>query len=55
VEKNKDKEREFRLRPRKSAARGERQVYASGYKIIMHHARMSGIRKRRVVAFGAAT
>jgi hypothetical protein len=55
VEKNKDKEREFRLRPRKSAARGERRVYASAYKIIMHHARMSGVRKGRVVGFGTAT
>lgn len=34
MEKNKDKEREFRLRPRKPAARGERRVYASAYKII---------------------
>jgi type IV secretory pathway VirD2 relaxase len=55
VEKNKDKEREFRLRPRKPAARSESRVYASAYKIIMHHARMSGIRKRRVVGFGTAT
>jgi type IV secretory pathway VirD2 relaxase len=55
VGKNKDKEREFRLRPRKPAARGERRVYASAYKIIMHHARMSGVRKRRVVGFGTAT
>ena len=54
MEKNKDKEREFRLRPRKPAARGERRVYASAYKIIMHHARMSGVRKRRVVGFGTA-
>jgi hypothetical protein len=52
VGKDKDKEREFRLRPRKPAARGERRVYASAYKIIMHHARMSGVRKRRVVGFG---
>jgi hypothetical protein len=55
VEKNKDKDREFRLRPRKPAARGEHRVYASAYKIIMHHARMSGVRKRRVVGFGKAT
>ena len=55
MEKNKDKERKFRLRPRKPAARGERRVYASAYKIIMHHARMSGVRKRRVVGFGTAT
>ena len=52
--KNRDKEREFRLRPRKPAARGERRVYASAYKIIMHHARMSGVRKSRVVGFGTA-
>jgi type IV secretory pathway VirD2 relaxase len=55
VGKNKDKEREFRLRPRKPAARGERRVYASAYKIIMHHARMIGVRKRRVVGFGTGT
>ena len=55
MEKNKDKDREFRLRPRKPAARGEHRVYASAYKIIMHHARMSGVRKRRVVGFGKAT
>ena len=55
MEKNKDKDREFRLRPRKPAARGERRVYASAYKIIMHHARMSGVRKGRVVGFGTAT
>src|SRR3984885_4866590 len=42
-----DEEREFRLRPRKPAARGERRVLATAYKIIMHHARMSGVRKRR--------
>ena len=53
--KDRDKEREFRLRPRKPTARGERQVYASAYKIIMHHARMSGVRRRRVVGFGTAT
>ncbi len=52
---NKDKEREFRLRPPKPPARGERQVYASAYKIIMHHARMSGVRRRRVVGFDTAT
>ena len=52
--KNKDKEREFRLRPRRSPARSERRVYASAYKIIMHHARMSGVRRRRVVGFGSA-
>ncbi len=52
--KNKDKGREFRLRPRKPAARGERRVYASAYKIIMHHARMSGMRMGRVVGIGMA-
>jgi type IV secretory pathway VirD2 relaxase len=52
VARNKDKEREFRLRPPKPPARSERRVYASAYKIIMHHARMSGIRRRRVVGFG---
>ena len=53
--KNNDKEREFRLRPRKPVARGERRVYSSAYKIIMHHARMSGVRKRRVVGCGTTT
>ena len=43
-----DDERKFRLRPRKPAARSERRVYASAYKIILHYARMSGVRKRRV-------
>ena len=50
--KNKDEEREFRLRPAKPPARGERRVYASAYRIIMHHARMSGVRRRRVIGFG---
>src|SRR6202451_3195382 len=43
----KDDEREFRLRPRKPPARSERAAWASAYKILMHHARMSGSRKRR--------
>jgi hypothetical protein len=51
-EKNKDNERESRLLPRKPKARGERRAYASAYKVIMHHARMSGVRRRRVVGFG---
>jgi hypothetical protein len=55
VAKNKDKDREFRLRPPKPPARGEGRVYASAYKIIMHHARMSGIRRLRVVGFGGGT
>ena len=50
--KSKDKEGEFRLRPAKPPARGERRVYASAYRIIMHHARMSGVRKHRAVGFG---
>ena len=50
--KNKDEEREFRLRPAKPPARGERGVYASAYRIIMHHARMSGVRRHRVIGFG---
>src|SRR5271167_3877834 len=45
-----DEEREFRLRPRKPAARGERKVLATAYRIIMHYARMSGVRKRRSAA-----
>jgi type IV secretory pathway VirD2 relaxase len=43
--KDKDEEREFRLRPRKPPARNERVAWATAYKIIMHHARMSGNRK----------
>ena len=37
----KDEEGEFRLRPRKPPARNERAAWASAYKILMHHARMS--------------
>jgi type IV secretory pathway VirD2 relaxase len=48
-----DKERKFRLRPRKPAVRSERPVYASGYKLLMHYARMSSVRKRRVAGSGA--
>lgn len=55
VARNKDKERELRLRPPKPRARGERRLYASAYKIIMHHARMSGVRRRRAVGFGSHT
>ena len=51
--KNKDEERELRLRPVKPPARGERRVYASAYRIIMHHARMSGVRRHRVIGFGS--
>ena len=50
--KNKHEERGFRLRPAKPPARGERLVYSSAYRIIMHHARMSGVRSRRVIGFG---
>ena len=48
----KDDEREFRLRPRKPPVWSERAAWASAYKILMHHARMSGSRKRRSVGFG---
>jgi len=48
----KDDEPEFRLRPRKPPARNERAARASAYKILMHHAHMSGIRKRRSVGLG---
>jgi len=41
VANNRDKESEFRLRPPKPAAQGERRVYASAYRIIMHHARLA--------------
>ena len=50
----KDDEREFRLRPRKPPARNERAAWASAFKILMHHARMSGSRKRRSVGVGAS-
>ena len=50
--KSKDEEREFRLRPAKPPARHERRVYASACRIIMHRARMSGVRKHRAVGFG---
>jgi hypothetical protein len=53
VAKNRDKEPEFRLRPQKPAARSERRVYASAYRIIMHHARMSGVRRRHFRLKGA--
>jgi type IV secretory pathway VirD2 relaxase len=43
-----DKERKVRLRSRKPAARSERPVYCSGYKLLMHYARMSTVRKRRL-------
>jgi type IV secretory pathway VirD2 relaxase len=46
----KDEERKFRLRPRKPAARSERRLLATAYKIIMHYPRMSGVRKRRTSA-----
>jgi len=46
VAKDNGNERKFRLRPRKPPARNERRVCASAYKIIMHHARMSGASKR---------
>ena len=49
----KDEEREFRLRPRKPRVRNERAAWASAYKVLMHHARMSGSRKRRSVGVGA--
>ena len=48
----KDEEREFRLRPRKPPARNERAAWASAYKILMHHAQMSGSRKSRSAATG---
>jgi type IV secretory pathway VirD2 relaxase len=49
----KDKEREFRLRPRKPAARSERATWASAYKTIMHYARMTSRRKRRSTGQGS--
>src|SRR5471032_1021779 len=51
----KDDEREFRLRPRKPPARSDRTAWASAYKILMHHARMSGSRKRPSVGLGSGS
>ena len=48
----KDEEREFRLRPRKPPARNERAAWASAYKILMHHARMSRSRKSGPAGLG---
>ena len=48
----KDKEREFRLRPPKPPAQSERAAWASAYKMLMHHARMSRNWKRQPVRFG---
>jgi len=48
-----DEEREFRLRPRKPPARNERAAWASAYKILMHHARMS--RSRQSGSSGVGT
>ena len=42
-----DDDREFRLRPRKPLARSERAAWASAYKTLMHHAHMTGSRKRQ--------
>lgn len=47
----KDEERQFRLRPRKPAARTERIALASAYKAIMHYARMTS-RLRRAGGLG---
>jgi type IV secretory pathway VirD2 relaxase len=49
---SKDDEREFRLRPPKPPARSERAAFATAYKIVMHHARMSRSQKRRAVGAG---
>jgi hypothetical protein len=49
----KDREREFRLRPRKPAARNERAAWASAYKTIMHYARMTSRRQRRSAGQGS--
>lgn len=40
----KDEEREFRLRPRKPAARSDCATWATAYKILMHYARMTSRR-----------
>ena len=41
-----DEERQFRLRPRKPAARTERIALASAYKTIMHYAPMTSRTRR---------
>jgi hypothetical protein len=46
-----DEERQFRLRPRKPAARTERIALASAYKTIMHYAPMTS-RTRRASGLG---
>ena len=50
----KNDEREFRLRPRKPAARSERAAWSSSYKLLMHYARMSRRLKRRAAGIGAS-
>ena len=52
---NNTKEREFRLRPPKPPARSERVALTSAFKIIMHHARMSGRRVKRSFGLGQGT
>ncbi len=49
---NNSKEREFQFRPTKPPARTERVVLTSAFKIIMHHARISGKRVRRSSGLG---
>lgn len=49
----KSDEREFRLRPPKPPARGERATFATAYKIVMHYARMSRSQKHRAVGAGS--
>jgi hypothetical protein len=49
-----DKERKVRLRLRKPAARSERPVYASVYRLLMHYARMSSVRMRLAAGLGGA-
>ena len=53
--KNETKEREFRLRPPKPPARSERVALTSVFKVIMHHARMSGRRVKRSFGPGRGT
>src|SRR5471032_2585035 len=48
-------EREFRLRPRKPPVRNDRAAWASAYKTLMHHARMSGSRRRPSVGLGSGS
>jgi type IV secretory pathway VirD2 relaxase len=50
---SKDDDPKFRLRPPKPRARSERPVWSMAYKIVLHHARMTGRRLRRSAGVGS--